>query len=108
MCAGRCARVSYLTHDGRRDPAADLALARGLVENGHMSPLEHVATPFTAREWGMIEDTRDVARGWWTTDPAWNRRVEQFCMSMEYNGNLRGWTQLRKLIPGEAVWRGGK
>ena len=45
ISAARCARVSYLTHDGKRDPKADLALYDKLVEPGHMAPLEHVATP---------------------------------------------------------------
>jgi thymidylate synthase ThyX len=44
VSAARCARVSYLTHDGVRDVAADLALFERLVSSGHMSPLEHVAT----------------------------------------------------------------
>lgn len=41
----RCARVSYLTHDGKRDPKADLELCDRLEKSGHMSPFEHVATP---------------------------------------------------------------
>lgn len=45
ISAGRCARVSYLTHFGQRDPAADIELCERLVESGHMSPLEHVAAP---------------------------------------------------------------
>lgn len=43
LSAGRCCRVSYLTHDGKRDPVADVALAETLVGNGHMAPLEHPA-----------------------------------------------------------------
>jgi hypothetical protein len=43
LSAGRCARVSYLTHDGRRDPDADLTLCDRLLESGHMSPFEHQA-----------------------------------------------------------------
>jgi thymidylate synthase ThyX len=43
ISAGKCARVSYLTHDGKRDPAADLELCRRLVDSGHMSPMEHAA-----------------------------------------------------------------
>jgi thymidylate synthase ThyX len=42
---GRCARVSYLTHDGKREPQADVELCDRLMTSGHMSPLEHVATP---------------------------------------------------------------
>ncbi len=52
ISAARCARVSYLTHDGRRDLAADLALYERLVGGGHMSPLEHVATPNHFRQEG--------------------------------------------------------
>lgn len=47
VSAARCARVSYLTHDGKRDVEADLALYERLVraQPPHWSPLEHVATP---------------------------------------------------------------
>ncbi|MBM4421368.1 MAG: FAD-dependent thymidylate synthase [Chloroflexi bacterium] len=45
VSVGRCARVSYLTHDGKRDPAADVALAVQLRRDGHWSPYEHVAAP---------------------------------------------------------------
>lgn len=45
ISAARCARVSYLTHDGVRDLESDFLLYDRLVERGHMSPLEHVATP---------------------------------------------------------------
>jgi hypothetical protein len=45
--AGRCARVSYLTHDRRRDLRADLGLACRLSSSqpAHMSPFEHIAWP---------------------------------------------------------------
>lgn len=46
ISSGRCARISYLTHDGKRDPLADIELADRLQASGHMSPFEHVATPF--------------------------------------------------------------
>lgn len=45
VSAGRCARVSYLTHDGVRDPRKDIQLCTDLLGNGHMSPLEHPARP---------------------------------------------------------------
>lgn len=43
VSVARCARVSYLTHDGTRDVQADLDLAERLRTNGHFSPFEHVA-----------------------------------------------------------------
>ena len=45
ISAARCARVSYLTHDGKRDTAKDVELCERLLGDRHMSPFEHVATP---------------------------------------------------------------
>jgi hypothetical protein len=47
VSAARCARVSYLTHDKRRDVQLDVDLYQKLVsaDPPHASPLEHVATP---------------------------------------------------------------
>lgn len=47
VSVARCARVSYLTHDGVRDISEDLALFERLTtaDPAHYSPLEHVARP---------------------------------------------------------------
>lgn len=54
--AARCARVSYLTHDGKEpDFAKDIALYDRLVGSVpiHASPVEHQATPFrSSQDWG--------------------------------------------------------
>ena len=66
ISAARCARVSYLTHDGKpTEPEDDVKLFQQLTGSGpikHLSPLEHVARP--------------------------NREL--------WSGNFRGWRQLRK------------
>jgi thymidylate synthase ThyX len=48
----RCARVSYLNHDGS-DPNVekDIALHDMLLNDGHMSPFEHQATPAGPLVW---------------------------------------------------------
>jgi thymidylate synthase ThyX len=43
ICIGRCARVSYLTHEGIRDPQKDIELFDSLYKEYHDSPLEHAA-----------------------------------------------------------------
>lgn len=44
VSAARCARVSYLNHDGSQpDIGKDMALANRLRESRHMSPFEHQA-----------------------------------------------------------------
>lgn len=76
VSAGRCARVSYLTHDGRRDVDADVALARSLMANGHMSPFEHQAWP----------GRHHPAGSYYKSNFTWD------------------WVQYRKTLPGEAEW----
>jgi len=43
VSTARCARVSYLTHDGKRDVQKDIELHDQLATSGHWSPFEHVA-----------------------------------------------------------------
>jgi hypothetical protein len=77
LSAARCARTSYLTHEGKRDPGEDLVLHDRLLKVGayndggpmHLSPFEH---PCMAAEPGM--------------------KI----------GPFRGWKQYRKFIVGEA------
>ena len=71
VSAARCARVSYLTHDGRRDIEKDIELYQRLVRDGHWSPLEHVCRPI---------DTDDVDG-----------------YGIGARGNLHGWVQLRHI-----------
>lgn len=99
MCrisVGRCARVSYLTHDGERDPRADLELCARLQSSGHMSPFEHVARPLTHDD---IEKMMMSKSGITGIDRLDLKPEEWFC------GNFRGWMAYRKLIPGEAVFK---
>jgi thymidylate synthase ThyX len=94
ISAARCARVSYLTHDGKRDPEADIKLADFLMANGHLSPFEHVARPFNEHEWNLVLDLQDTwGPGFVDTD----YRLRQ----VEYRNNLRGWYPLRASIPNE-------
>jgi len=85
ISVGRCARVSYLTHDGRRDPAEDIKLADRLLQSGHMSPFEHVAQAMTAPEWSIYGREQTEA---WIVD-----RVPV--------GNFWGWKQFRKMLTNE-------
>jgi thymidylate synthase ThyX len=94
VSAGRCARVSYLTHDGKRDPEADVGLTSKLDGDGHMSPLEHPARPMTNEELTLFEQPLVAWDGRKWTHVTGQRRF--------FLGNFNGWVQLRKLIPGEA------
>ena len=45
VSAARCARVSYLKHDGTEPSVVDdITLAQRLIDSKHMSPFEHQAT----------------------------------------------------------------
>lgn len=75
ISAARCARVSYLTQDGRRDYREDLNLYERLTtaDPPHWSPLEHVCRP--------------------ATDAELHRAMVP--------GNLDDWVQLRHVVSGE-------
>lgn len=67
VSAARCARVSYLTHDGKRDIAKDIELCERLLSDRHLSPFEHVATPsddaeFHANFRGWIQMRASIER----------------------------------------------
>jgi hypothetical protein len=93
-CA-RCARVSYLTHDGKRDPQEDLRLYGDLVQPGHMSPLEHAARPMTREELDLFYQEEVF---WDEKDQAWKHTGKE----VYFLGNYNGWIQHRKMIPGES------
>lgn len=79
MSAARCARVSYLTHDGQKpDQVKDILLYERLIESKpmHASPVEHQATPDHWVSDGSFEG--------WTTP--------------ELHGNFVGWKQFRKSL----------
>ena len=87
--AARCARVSYLNHDGTTpDIAKDLATFAKLAGDPHgpprplhASPMEHQASPDSLRD---------------ATDPAsWQHPRE--------HGNFHGWRQFRKMLPNEQI-----
>jgi hypothetical protein len=81
----RCARVSYLTQEGRTPTfGEDLALYDRLVgsEPLHASPAEHQATPDTRMSDGFRTDL-------------WRHQ--------EQHANFVGWRQYRKMLPNEYV-----
>lgn len=82
----RCARVSYNNHDNSSpDIEKDIALADRLLEAGHMSPFEHIATP-------MEEDNC-------IHPEEWELGVTHMdCNKKLWSGNFRGWIMYRKLL----------
>lgn len=87
VSVARCARVSYLTHDGRRTKVEeDLTLYERLVgaQPLHASPAEHQATP---------DEMEPFTEGDYRSD----------FRNPDSHGNFHGWIQYRKTLPGEFV-----
>jgi len=95
LSVARCARVSYLTHDGKRDHGKDLELHDRLLESRHMSPFEHVACVSVddrLPRYGAAIMGEDVVL------------TETISFAPVFYGNFREpWLQYRKTIPNEAV-----
>lgn len=90
VSVARCARVSYLTHDGRQTTIdEDLALYDRLLgaQPLHASPAEHQATP------DILNTGKELTQ--FPPEPGWEHP--------EQHGNFRGWIQLRKTLPGEFI-----
>lgn len=76
VAVGRAARVSAETHDRKGlNIEADVNLYNRLLNEGHMSPFEHIARPLA------LEST--------------------FARREAWSGNFKGFEQLRKTIPNE-------
>ena len=90
ISTGRLARVSFLTHNGVRDPAADLELCDRLSTSGHWSPFEHVAQAFTTFSWNEMV-SEELHKSFSTGKP-FNQMIL---------GNFVGWKQFRKEFSGE-------
>jgi hypothetical protein len=85
--------VSYLTHDGKREPQADIELYDRLASSGHLSPMEHCARPMS------VEDAQDIVLGQMSgcgSVPPDITPSNVFC------ANFRGWVQLRRALPFES------
>jgi thymidylate synthase ThyX len=88
ISVARCARVSYLTHDGKRDIEKDLELFERLRTSGHWSPFEHIATPYFdySDSANNIQHSEGYQVGW-NENKTW----------IDYrSGNFIGWKQFRK------------
>lgn len=120
VAVGRCARVSYLTHDGRRDMKDDLKLHDRLLGSDpvHASPAEHVAQALDWPKWFQKISRGEFVRA----TPAilqhevqnwqWNRGeieppmdvlLQQAALSQLRSGNFLGFKQYRKRFLNEHI-----
>jgi thymidylate synthase ThyX len=115
VSVGRCTRVSYLTHDGRRDQDEDVALCERIRTAGHMSPFEHVARPMNKRERDETPEFEMTLRSgrifrtrsrWISDCAAIDGDDVMKVRETHFLGNFDGWVQMRKELPNEAVFRG--
>jgi hypothetical protein len=99
--AARCAATSYNRQTAKRDFDAEAKRYQMLVDGGHMSPLEHQATPFSDKEVSLRGMGIDTIRGEGFRMSFSDDEIENMVESLHFNGNLRGWNQHRKTIKHE-------
>jgi thymidylate synthase ThyX len=104
ISVARCARVSYLTHGGKRDIEADIRLHDELLKNGHLSPFEHVARPAEYTDFQRNrQEADDVVLGErvryapeMEVVDAGDGPYARLAPEHQWHGNFRGWVQYRK------------
>lgn len=99
VSAARCARTSYMTQAGDRDPAADQALFERLVSSNHWSPLEHIATPDPTNV--QIVTIRDPDN---SDEPVCGPNQLLATRRVPVFGKWAGWQQFRHLVEAQSGW----
>lgn len=89
VSAGRCARVSFDTHENWEELDVSIRRAKMLMGNGHFSPFEHVARPLDPSDY-HADITDEPFR---IDGPMYDNKA--------FVGNFRCWVQMRKEIPNE-------
>lgn len=97
VCVGRCAAVSFERHTVDSTPEKDAVRYDGLRSNGHMSPFEHACRPMDPTELDLFAQPECI---WDGSRFLRTGRIRHFL------GNVEGWVQQRKMIPGEDVYTG--
>ena len=93
ISASCCAQVSYRKNDDTIEKAQKIFDQLINSQPCHASPVEHQATPMDLRTYCNYEPE------------TWEPGVTHVSANGDlWSGNLRGWIQHRKLIPGEAQW----
>jgi len=93
ISASCCAQVSYRKNDDSIEKAQKIFDQLINSQPCHASPVEHQATPMDLRTYCNYEPE------------TWEYGVTHVSANGDlWSGNLRGWIQHRKLIPGEAQW----
>lgn len=93
ISASCCAQVSYRKNDDTVDKARKIY--QQLIEStpAHASPVEHQASPMRIKTTYAYEPH------------TWQPGITHVSANGDlWSGNLRGWVQLRKTLPNEAVW----
>jgi len=117
VSVGRCARVSYLTHDGKRDLMEDIRLHDRLIAQVplHATPAEHVAMAMPYPAWFQsahlstheLNNMRMAYRQ--QREAAPQTQITQLeleietCLAQLQSGNFRGFRQYRKMKMNEHI-----
>lgn len=110
ISAARCARVSYLNHDGSSPKkSTDLEMFEKLSTGDPMHPslLEHIATPCTHMD--LISNMNEILRPgsglmmFGKSDSETYIQDNDLFVGCKRWGNLKGWHQFRKEFPRENI-----
>ena len=104
IATARCARLSYMTHDGEIDYAKDISLHDQLLNDNHMSPFEHCARAMSDDEYYQSYNGTDLYS---FEQYGINNEIESYMIecsrdkndkSFGWCRNFRGWISYRSLI----------
>ena len=97
IATARCARLSYMTFDGKIDYEKDIKLHDQLLESHHMSPFEHCARAMSDEEYNSFIKGKMLVED----EGGGVRYINYLPGNKGWCNNFRGFIQYRHLVENE-------
>lgn len=101
IATARCARLSYITHDGEINYEKDIKLHDQLLRDKHYSPFEHCARAMSEDEYYEFAKGRMLVRDGYGYGDSLEQDIDNGTNG--WCNNLRGWISYRYIIENEKL-----
>lgn len=117
VATARCARLSYMTHDGEINHEKDITLHDRLLKDEHMSPFEHCARAMDKNEYqtfikgypiigndtlaNSVDESGNLFMNWIPTGK--NEPTIHMGIQEGWCNNFRGWISYRYLVENNII-----
>lgn len=102
IATARCARLSYMTHDGEINYEKDIKLHDQLLRDKHYSPFEHCARAMNSNEYFEFAKGRMLVRDGYGDGDSLEQDIDKDTQG--WCNNFKGWVSYRYMIENEGLY----